>query len=43
MMQGQDYKIDASKLPNQVLSIFDGSPCVRSGVVVMENDAFPID
>jgi len=23
MVQGQDYKMDASKLPNQILSIFD--------------------
>jgi len=26
MVQGQDYKVDASKLSYQVLSIFDGSP-----------------
>jgi len=35
MVQNQDYKMDASKLPNQVLSIFNGSPKM-SGVVVIE-------
>jgi len=34
-MQGQD-KVDASKLPNQVLLIFDESPKM-CGVVVMED------
>jgi len=24
MVQGQDYKVDASKLPNQILTIIDG-------------------
>jgi len=32
MVQGQDYKVDVSKLLNsQILSIFDGSPKI-SGV-----------
>jgi len=26
IVQGRDYKVDASKLPNQVLSIFNGPP-----------------
>jgi len=40
MVQGQDYK-DA-KLPNQVFSIFDGSPKMWGSNVVVE-DAFLID
>jgi len=41
----QDCKVDASKLPNQVLSIFDGLPkmYVESGIVVMKDDAFSVD
>jgi len=42
MVQSQDYEVDASKLLNQVLSIFFGSPkmCV---VIVMKDNAFPIE
>jgi len=42
MVQGQEYKVGALKLINQILSIFDGLPKM-CGVVVMEDDAFSID
>jgi len=45
MMQGQDYKMDTSKFPNQLLSTFDGLSKICEGefAVVMENDANPVD
>jgi len=46
MVQDQDYKEDASKFPNQILTIIDGLPKM-CGVwrcdVVMKDDTFSID
>jgi len=42
-VQGQDYTIDASKLPSQTLLIFAESSKMWSDIFMMEDNAFSID